>query len=258
MKRYLSNPVALWSAVLLAAALAGCSDDVVCPELVPDEANVYITARLTQVSDDAGGRVESAHAELVCTSDPLPATLIAFINGRELSDVGPSEGLGLRASFDDDEVLWVPGVSCSLGVTTNLGYATSVTLVPYAAEPVAPLESIVAESLTITWDAAGGADYYRVTATLVPGAYVRGGQRDTLEFEMKTESPSVTFVPDDLPFTGDLTGTVESVAGPFPEGGSEGNVEGDGWGFFTTHYSNSGSAFTVIIYDPLDKMRPSK
>jgi hypothetical protein len=258
MKRYVSNPVILWSAVLLAVALAGCSDDVVCPELVPDEANVYISARLIQISDAGGDLEESTHAELVCTSDPLPTTLISFINGRELSNVGPGEELGLQASFDDDEVLWEPGPPCSLGVTTNLGYATSATLVPFAAEPSAPLESVVAESLTISWDAAAGADYYRVTAMLVPGAYARAGSRDTLVFEINTESSGVTFEPDDLPFTGDLTGVVESVAGPFPEGGSDGNVEGDGWGFFTSHYTNAGSAFSVIIYDPLDRMRPSK
>ena len=77
-------------------------------------------------------------------------------------------------------------------------------------------------------------------------------------FEINTESAGVTFESDDLPFTGDLTGVVEAVAGPFPEGGSEGNVKGDGWGFFTSSYSNAGSAFAVIVYDPLDRMRTSE
>ena len=255
MKRSLLIKSALGAATLL--ALAGCSDDVVCPDLVPDEANVYIAAHLTQVSD-SGPRDASAHAELVCTSDPLPTTLIAFINGRELSEVESHEGLGLRASFDDDVVLWEPGTSCSLGVTTNLGYATSVILVPYAADPVAPLESAVDETLAILWSAAAGADYYRLTATLVPEEAGRGGQRDTLEFELNTRSSRVTFEPDDLPFTGSLAGVVESVAGPFPEGGSAGNVEGDGWGFFSARYSDAGSGFAVTVYDPLDRMRPPK
>ena len=260
MRRSEDRPLTLAATALaLALALSGCSDDVVCPDIVPGATALHVSAHLTQRSDDpATGREESAFAEVVCSGDPLPVTLIAYINGRSLSDVGPADDMGLRATFEDDEVLWASGTPCSLGVTTDFGYATSTVLIPFAASPEAPLENEVGETLTISWSQAAGADYYRVTATLVAEPSAAFGSRDTLAIELNTRGTSATFTPDDLPVTGVLNGVVESVAGPFPEGGSEGNIEGDGWGFFSAIYSDAGSVFEVAIYDPLDRMRPSK
>jgi hypothetical protein len=240
---------------LIALAAAGCSDDVVCPGVGGEETIPHIAASLSESSD---GRAIGTNAEVVCAADPMPTLLISFINGRELSEVGLAEGLGLRATFEDDSVLWAPGVSCSLQVTTDFGFATSSVTVPEAADAVAPLESAVGETLTLSWGAASGADYYRVTATLAPASAGRGGHRDTLGFSVNTRATSVDFGPEDLAFAGDFSGTVESVAGPFPEGGAEGNINGDGSGFFTVRFIDQGGAFSVAIYDPMDSILPSK
>ena len=247
--------VILAAAVLTAAWLSGCSDDVVCPDIEPVEATLFVSASLTQSID---GRTETSFAEVVCTGDPLPSTLIAYINGRSLSDVGPAQDPGLRATFEDNVVLWEPGTACSLGVTTDFGYATSVVAVPAHAAAAVPLESALGETLTISWNDADGADYYRVTARLVSASRARDGHRDYIDLESNTRELSVAFGPADLTFAGHLSGVVESVTGPFPEGGSEGNVSGDGWGFFSARYSESDSYFQTTIYDPLDRMRPSK
>jgi hypothetical protein len=240
---------------LIALTAFGCSDDVVCPGVGPDETVPHIAASLSESSIE---RTAGTHAELVCAADPLPTLLISFINGRELSDVGSADGLGLRAAFDDDDVLWSPGVPCSLEVTTDFGYATSSVTVPEAAQADAPPEGAVAETLTVSWEAAVGADYYRLTATLVPEAGQRGGHRDTLEFSKNTRATSVQFGAGELAFPGVLSGVVESVAGPFPEGGAEGNVGGDGSGFFSVRFADQGSAFNVVIHEPLDSILPSK
>jgi hypothetical protein len=73
------------------------------------------------------------------------------------------------------------------------------------------------------------------------------GSRDTLVLSAITRETSAAFSAESLSFAGAVSGFVESVAGPFPESGASGNVSGDGWGFFTVRYRDSGSAFEVIL-----------
>ena len=148
--------------VLLAC---GCSDDIVCPELV--DTLPYVSALVVQ---STGGGGESTHVEVVCTADPLPSLLIAFVNRRELPAVVPPDHLGLVARLDDDMVLWQPGTSCSLEVTTNYGYATAMAVMPDAAAVTAPAEISLSDTLKLTWRSAANVDYYEVSAALISGA----------------------------------------------------------------------------------------
>jgi len=57
------------------------------------------------------------------------------------------------------------------------------------------------------------------------------------------------FLPESIVSTGVVSGFVATVAGPFPEGGAAGNISGDGWGFFSLRYLDSGSAFDITVSD---------
>jgi len=239
--------VSLVTAIAVSMTLViGCSDDVVCPEPGPD-ALPHITACVVQGSD---GRSEWSYAEVVCSADPLPSQFITSINGRDLIVAEPSGDLGLVANFDDDVIVWQPGVPCTLDVTTNYGYATADAVVPGAPAVEAPASISLGDPLAIVWSKATGADYYKLTATYVEneGGITRGA-RNTLAFVMTTRDTAATFTTDGFAIPGEFSGVVESVAGPFPAGGTEGNVSGVGWGFFTLRYSDSGSAFEVTVSD---------
>ena len=244
-RRAISFTAVAAAAVLLAG---GCSDDLICPEVEPADTTPYIRAFVAQRS---GSGDESTHAEVACTADPLPSLLIAFVNGRTLPDVGPSDGLGLLAVLDDDTVLWQPGTLCSLEVTTDYGYATSAAVMPAAAAVTAPAGISLGDSLRLVWGSVTGADYYEVSAILVPDASATmwgfPGNRDTLALSATTRETFAVFLPGSLTSTGVVSGFVETVAGPFPEGGAVGNVSGDGWGFFTLRYLDPGSAFDVVV-----------
>jgi hypothetical protein len=246
MMRRITPLVAVATATTLMAC--GCSDDLVCPEL-PD-AIPYISALVVQRSGDEEG---TTHAEVLCTADPLPSVLITFINGRELHVVVPPQGLDVLATMDDNLVLWQPGTRCSLEVTTDYGYATAAVDMPHAAAVTAPTEISLGDELELLWEGVTDADYYVVSAVLVTDedALLHGapGGRDTLVLSMITRKTFAVFLPESLTSTGVVSGFVETVAGPFPESGAAGNVSGDGWGFFTLRYRDSGSAFEVIVSD---------
>lgn len=247
MTRRITPLVAVATSMILLAC--GCSDDLVCPELA--DTVPYVSALVVQRT---GGGDESTHAEVVCTADPLPTQLITFINGRMLPTVVPPQGLGVLATLDEDMVLWHPGVLCSLEVTTDYGYATATAVMPSAAAVTAPAEISLGDELELLWESVTDADYYVVSAVLVTdeGAPARGapGSRDTLVLSMITRETSATFPSVSISSTGIVSGFVETVAGPFPESGAVGNVSGDGWGFFTLRYRDSGSAFDVVVATP--------
>ena len=234
------------AAVLLLAG--GCSDDVVCPEVVQDGVVPHISASATQGSN---GRAEWTYAEVVCSADPLPSLLIAFINGRELSGIEASGDLGLVRSLDDDVIVWQPGTACSLEVTTDYGYATATAVVPEAPLVSTPAALTIGDTLRLEWPAAEGANYYRVTGVFTEDPIAAGrDNRDVLAFLTTTQDTTAAFTTDSITSPGEFSGVVEAVAGPFPQGGTEGNISGDGWGFFTLRYSDVGSAFTVTLSDP--------
>ncbi|MCK4408909.1 MAG: hypothetical protein KAW67_02420, partial [Candidatus Eisenbacteria sp.] len=237
MTRRITPLVAAATAVVLLTC--GCSDDLVCPE--PAGTLPYISALVVERPD---GGDESTHAEVVCTADPLPSQLITFINGRMLPTVVLPHGIGLLASLDDDTVLWQPGTLCSLEVTTDYGYATATVVMPDAAAVTAPGEISLGDELRLFWESVTDADYYEVSAVLVTdeGAPMRGApdSRDTLVLSATTRETFAVFLPGSLSSTGVVSGFVETVAGPFPESGAAGNISGDGWGFFTLRYRDSG------------------
>jgi hypothetical protein len=239
-------------AALACFAFAGCTDDITCPEPPQEESAPYIYAFVDQRT---GGRTEWTHAEVSCTADPLPSLLIAFINGREISELESQGELGLRVTLDDDIVIWQPGTLCSLGVTTNYGYATATGVMPEGPDVIAPETISLGDTLALSWGRVSDADYYRVDATLfhvgaAPGtaspepAY---GSRDSLSLSAVTRDTSVFFLPDEIGYEGSVVGVVEAISGPYPESGAEGNVSGDGWGFFTLRHSGPGSDFSVNV-----------
>lgn len=212
---------------LAAAALAasGCSDDVVCPNLEP-QAAVYVSAELVE----RDGQTPATYIGVAATADPLPSLLAAFVNGTRLPDV-QAQGLGLVATLESDVVLWQPGDLCSLEVTTDYGYATSAVTLPEPALPRAPETVAPGETLVISWNRAGGADYYRISGS----------------FDATTRDTQYVYVIDETFPEDFVSGKVDAVAGPFPASGSEGNVSGEAWGFFTASYGDSGSFFSVSV-----------
>ncbi len=246
MMRRITPLVAVATTMILLAC--GCSDDLVCPEL--QDTLPYVSALVVQRSDGEEG---TTHAEVTCTADPLPSLLIAFINGRELHVVVPPHGLDVLATVDDDLVLWQPGTRCSLAVTTNYGYATAAEVMPDAAAVTAPAEISLGDGLELLWESVTDADYYVVSAVLVSeaGAPVRGAprSRDTLALSVTTRDTFAVFLPESIVSAGVMSGLVMTVAGPFPESGAAGNISGDGWGFFSLRYRDSGSVFEVIVSD---------
>ena len=64
-----------------------------------------------------------------------------------------------------------------------------------------------------------------------------------------TRDTFAVFLPESIVSAGVVSGLVMTVAGPFPESGAAGNISGDGWGFFSLRYQDSGSGFEVIVSD---------
>jgi len=243
--------------VAVAASLAflacGCSDDLTCPIVEPVDVLPYVSARVVQHADDLAS---STHAEVICTADPLPSLLIVFVNGRQLTYVGPSGGLSALATLDDDTVVWQSGVSCSLEVTTDYGYATAAAVVPGAAAVVAPAEISVGDTLKLAWGKASAADYYEVSGVLTSSAgAAAAGSRDEITFFTTTRDTFAAFGPEMVALEGVAAGTVTAVTGPFPESGAAGNISGDGWGFFTMRFTDSGSVFAVTVSGAREEAR---
>ena len=240
----ISPLVAVATALVLLSA--GCSDDLVCPEPEPTP---YISALVVQTS----GGDESTHAEVLCTADPLLSGFTATINGRTLPAVVSPDGLGFLATLDVDDVLWQPGTQCLLQVATNYGQAAATVAMPAATTVTAPTEIALGDTLRLVWRSVADADYYEVSAVLVPdaGGLMRGAwsSRDTLALSATTRETFAVFLPETIVSTGIVSGFVVTVAGPFPEGGAAGNITGVGWGFFTLRYRDSGSAFDVVVSD---------
>lgn len=234
-------------AVVACGLIAGCSDDVVCPDLAP-QANVYVSAQIVE----RAGSTPATTVRVAATADPLPSLLAVFVNETQLTDV-QAEGLGLLASLDDDVVRWQSGTRCSLQITTNYGFATSGLTVPGAAETRAPSSVAPGETLAVSWTRAEGADYYLLTAFLTESGSRRAGLGPLATEEIfsvaTTETVYAYVVPADVS-VGVIAGAVDAVAGPYPQSGQGGNISGDAWGFFTSSYGDSGSGFSVQVTLP--------
>ncbi len=230
----------LLSAALAAAiiAAAGCSNDVTCPEPGPDA--LYVSGML-EVNGD--GRGESTRVEVFCSADPRPDTLAVLVNDRPLSVEEATGGLGFVATLEDTTVIWVPGTECLLKVIPPGLFASATVAIPSSFAVTAPAQVALGEALRVFWDPSEDADYYVVSAIL------DGASREQVELSATVAETSVTFLSADLPFPGDIVGRVEAIAGPFPDGGSEGNVTGEGWGFFRASYYDAASAFEVEVTD---------
>jgi hypothetical protein len=244
MTRRISSLVAVAAALVFLST--GCSDDLVCPEL---QEKPYISALVVQRSD---GGDESTHVEVVCTADPVPSGFAAYISGDTLAVVVRPDGLGYLATLDADEIRWQPGHACLLQVSTNHGDAGATLFMPEAPVVNVPAGISVGDSLKLLWRSVADADYYAVSAVLVPDAGAAAGgtwgsRDDTLALSAATRETFAVFPAGSITSTGVVSGVVEAVAGPFPESGTAGNISGDGWGFFSLRYLDSGSAFDVVV-----------
>jgi hypothetical protein len=241
IRRHAGIPGRLLAVVAgLAAALAGCTDDVVCPDGSLN-ARLYVSATVVETRGVEG---ESASGAVFCSADTLPVFLIASVNGREFPEVVSSGTLGLTATLEDDAVAWQPGAACSLKVTTDYGVARACVVVPGSFAVSAPETIGLGEALTLSWTASPAADYYTVVATLAGGRAA-----DTVSLLATTRDTTVTIAASDITMAGVVSGRVRAVAGPFPDGGAAGNVTGAGWGFFTVAFSDTAGAFTVTVHN---------
>lgn len=230
----------LAAAVAFAAALAGCSDDVVCPDGAAD-GRPYVSATVVETRGADGERTSGT---VFCSADTLPAFLIASVNGRDFPNVVPDGALGLTATLEDDAVTWQPGSACSLRVATDYGIASASAIVPGSFAVSAPEDIELGEALTLSWTASASADYYAVVATLT-GARAP----ETVQLYAATRDTAVTIAASGITIAGTIAGRVRAVAGPFPDGGEASNVSGAGWGFFTVAFSDTAGAFEVTVND---------
>ena len=223
----------------VAASVGGCSDEVVCPG-VGDARDPFIAGSVVARS---GARGDSTSVSVFCSADPLPGLFVVSVNGAAIEDISVAEPPGLLARLEADEVVWAPGTSCTLRVTTEYGFASATATVPGDVSVSADQEVTLGDTLTINWTAADGADYYRVETALTDG------DGTTADWSMLTADTTTAVPPDELPFAGTLSGRVSAISGPFPDDGSDGNVTGAGWGFFTIEYGTAGTDFEASVVD---------
>lgn len=222
-----------------ALATAGCSDDVVCPIGTAPDVEPFVSARVVEAALTRG---DTTWVQVYATADSLPTLLFVSINGRQIDNVDMDDDFGLLASLEEALIVWQPGTECSLRVTTNYGFATSSEPVPSGLVIAAPGTVSLGEPLVLSWTSADDADYYVLRGAL-------GDVGFATEITATVRDTMVTIEAAEIPSAGVLRGYVEAVAGPFPEAGSEGNVGGAGWGFFTIAYHDLASVFEVAVAD---------
>ncbi len=231
---------ALLTPPLLALTLlvAGCSDDVVCPQGADGSAPFVSAAIIEEVARDAA----RTSVAVYCTADPLPGDLHVVVNDHQLPDVGSApDQLGLLATLEETLIVWQPGTQCALEIVIGGGLAEALETVPGAFEVAAPGSISLGDSLVVSWRPSDDADYYVVRATL------ESASRDQVELSATVQDTMVVFESSEITVSGCLVGWVAAVAGPFPATGTDGNVSGIAWGFFTIAYHDTMSLFEVTV-----------
>jgi len=226
-------------AILVAMSLVSCSDDIVCP----DDTIIVAPAITASIVESRLADVDRTSVDVHCVSDPLPNDFAVFVSGRQIDDIELVTPLALRATLEDDEIVWQQGLDCSLRVITDVGVATAIEPVPGAFAVESPPDITVADTLSISWEPANDADYYTVRCV------IRSARDDSLVLERSVVGTTVSFGPDDITLPGSASGWVRATAGPLPDGGTDGNVTGEGWGFFTVSYYDSLSLFEFSVAD---------
>ncbi len=227
-------------AVLLAATLLpGCSDDIVCP-LDENEGDPFIGASVLETRLAGGDRVS---VRVFCTSDPLPGIFVVSVSDRSISEISVGDPLGLVATLEEDAILWQNGQVCSLKVTTEWGFATAGEPVPGAFSVVQANDVALGDTLFVEWATAEDADYYKVECV------IRGARGDSIILSQTTTGTNAVFEPAEITLAGELDGKVLAVAGPYPGTGTNGNVVGAGWGYFTVSYYDTLSLFGLTVAD---------
>lgn len=225
--------------MLVAMSLASCSDDIVCP----DDTIIVAPAITASVVESrlAGG--DRTSVDVHCVADPLPNDFAVFVSGRQIDDIELVTPLALRAMLEDDDIVWQHGLDCSLRVITDVGVATAIEPVPgaFAVEP--PADITVADTLSLSWAPADDADYYTVRCV------IRSARDDSLVLKRSVVDTTISFSPDEITLPGPASGWVRATAGPLPDGGTDGNVTGEGWGFFTVSYYDSLCLFEFSVAD---------
>jgi hypothetical protein len=224
-------------AALAAAWLAGCSDDVVCPEEVPP----FVSARVTEIAE---GREGSTFVEVFCSGDPLPDIFAVAINDRPLPEPAPSpDRPGFVTTLSETTIVWQAGTSCVLSVANDYGIAGAMETVPGAFVVAAPGTASAGATVALSWTDSDDADYYVLEATMA------GAHAGTTALAEAIYGTSFDVDLSGFSGSGFLSGFVAAVSGPLPEAGAPGNVSGGGWGFMNISYRDSQSLFQVVISD---------
>jgi len=229
--------------LLVAVAFAaGCSDEIVCPGVGDPEQVPYVAARVVE-RRAAGG--DTTFVSVFCSADPVPVDFGASVNSLTIPNISLTDPLGRLATREEERLIWVSGMRCTLTVATNYGFAGAVATVPGAFSVSAEASITLGDSLALGWTESPDADYYTVYAVL------DGGARGFVELSDTTAATSATFGTSSLPFPGTITGSVTAVSGPFPGPGAYGNVSGAGRGFFAVAYGDTLAEFEVVVLDTL-------
>jgi len=225
--------------ILVAMSLASCSDDIVCP----DDTIIVAPSITASIVESRLADGDHTSVDVRCVADPLPNDYAVFVTGRQIDDIEIVSPLALLAMLDDDTIVWQHGVACSLRVITDVGVATATELVPGAFAVEQPADITVADMLRLSWEPAADADYYTVRFV------IRGARDDSLVLQRSVVDTAVSFDPEEIALPGVASGYVRAVAGPLPDGGTDGNLSGEGWGFFTVSYYDSLCLFEFTVAD---------
>jgi len=223
--------------IVLVLCIASCSDDIVCPDdtiiVAPSITAAVVESRLV-----AG---DHTTVDVRCVTDPLTDDFAVFVTGRQIEDVQLDSPLALVASLEETDIIWQHGQECSLRVITDSGVATAIEVVPgaFAVEP--PGDLSLGDTLRFRWSGSDNADYYTVRCVIM------GARGDSLVLERSVTDTTAAFAPDEIDMAGSAAGWVRATTGPFTDGGTAGNVTGEGWGFFTVSYYDSLCLFNFEV-----------
>lgn len=221
-------------AALAALSLASCSDDIVCPE----DTLIVAPAITASVVESRLAEGDRTSVSVRCVATPLPDEYVVFVSYQRLWDIEVETPLALVATLDTTSIVWQHGVGCTLRVNIDTEFATATEVVPGAFEVEPPADIALGDTLRLSWTSADDADYY--TARCI----IRDARGDSLVLVRSVADTTVTWIPDEVEMAGMASGWVQASTGPFTDGGTDGNITGEGWGFFTVSYYD-----TLCLFD---------
>jgi len=160
-------------------------------------------------------------------SDPLIDDANVTVNGitlkKEEGYIQPFYGLW----FEDTSALLANGVTYNLKIDCEIGKAEASATMPGGFTIDVPEQIFVNNPLAVSWTRAGNANFYVVDLWY----WDLEGDR-SIDTSIVTTESTIVFPGRLFPHYGDISLYVKAINGPVPKPDSQGNVKGDGFGFW--------------------------